>query len=101
MEKRIYLHVEASSATVSSKIPKGEFFYSTDFTVGRVLDLAAKSLAVANVNNRREGEEEKLRVFHVDGGRLLEFGEKLGLAVGMGDTIVLIRGVGDGMARVP
>ncbi|KAK5167112.1 uncharacterized protein LTR77_007842 [Saxophila tyrrhenica] len=101
VEKRVYLHVEASSDTVTSKIPKGAFFYNTEFSVGRVLDLAAKSLQVANLNNRSESEEDKLRVFHVEGGRLLEFGEKLGKSVQTGNTIVLLRGVGAGMAKTP
>lgn len=101
MEKRMYLYVEASSDTVTSKIPKGAFFYSVDYSVGRVLDLAAKSLQVSNLNNRSEGEEDKLRVFHVEGGRLLEFGEKLGQSVQTGNTIVLLRGVGAGMAKTP
>ncbi|KAK3686417.1 hypothetical protein LTR37_019848 [Vermiconidia calcicola] len=100
-EKRVYLYVEASSDTVTSKIPKGTFFYSADFSVGRVLDLAAKSLQVSNLNNRSESEEDKLRVFHVEGGRLLEFGEKLGQVVQTGNTIVLLRGVGAGMAKAP
>ncbi|KXL49733.1 hypothetical protein M433DRAFT_154259 [Acidomyces richmondensis BFW] len=101
IDKRIYLYVEASSDTLTAKIPKGNFFYSADFSVGRVLDLAAKSLQVQNVNNRTEGEEEKLRVFHVEGGRLLSFGEKLGQALQSGNTIVLLRGVGEGMAPTP
>lgn len=100
-DKRVYLYVEASSDTITAKIPKGNFFYSTDYSVGRVLDLAAKSLQVQNVNNRSESEEEKLRVFHVEGGRLLEFGEKLGQSVQTGNTIVLLRGVGAGMAKTP
>ena len=100
-EKRVYLYVEASAETVTSKLPMGNFFYSVDMSVGRVLDLAAKSLQVQNVNNRVESEEERLRVFHVEGGRLLEFGEKMGAAVQTGNTIVLLRGVGAGMAKTP
>lgn len=101
LDKRVYIYVEASSDTVTSKIPKGTFFYSKEFRVGRVLDLAAKSLQVANLNNRSESEEDKLRVFHVEGGRLLEFGEKLGASVQTGNTVVLLRGVGAGMAAAP
>lgn len=101
VEKRVYLFVEAASDSVTSKIPKGNFFYSAEWSVGRVLDLAAKSLHVENVNNRSESEEEKLRVFHVEGGRLLEFGEKLGQSVKTGQTIVLLRGVGPSMASTP
>lgn len=100
-DKRIYLYVEASSDTITAKIPKGNFFYSTEYSVGRVLDLAAKNLQVSNLNNRSESEEDKLRVFHVEGGRLLEFGEKLGQSLKTGNTIVLLRGVGPGMAPTP
>lgn len=95
-EKRIYLHVEASADTTKAKFPTGKFFYNKEWTVGRVLDLAAKALQVQNVNNRGGGEEEKLRVFHVEGGRLLKFSEKIGEATANGNMIVLLRGVGDG-----
>ena len=94
VEKRVYIHVEASAETITAKVPKGAFFYSKEWSVGRVLDMAAKSLQVQNVNNHGGGEEEKLRIFHVEGGRLLEFSEKLGTAVQTGNTIVLLRGVG-------
>jgi len=93
-DKRIYLHVEASADTTTAKFPTGKFFYSTEWSVGRVLDAAAKSLQVQNVNNRVEGEDQRLRVFHVEGGRLLEFSERLGKSVGSGNTVVLLRGVG-------
>ena len=99
--KRVYLHVEASSDTLTAKIPAGNFFYSADFSVGRVLDLAAKSLQVQNINNRSESEEDKLRVFHVEGGRLLDFTEKVGACLQTGNKIVLLRGVGPGMAKTP
>jgi hypothetical protein len=90
------LHVEASSDTTRAKFPTGKFFYSKDTSVGRVLDMAAKALMVENVNNRSEKEEDKLRVFHVEGGRLLKFSEKIGDATQNGNMIVLLRGVGDG-----
>jgi hypothetical protein len=93
-EKRVYLHVEASADTTKSKFPTGKFFYGKDWTVGRVLDAAAKALQVENVNNRGGGEGEKLRVFHVEAGRLLEFSEKVGDVLTTGNTIVLLRGVG-------
>jgi hypothetical protein len=95
-DKRIYLHVEASADTTKAKFPTGKFYYNADWTVGRVLDVAAKSLQVQNVNNRGGGEEEKLRVFHVEGGRLLKFSEKIGEPCKNGNMIVLLRGVGDG-----
>lgn len=93
-EKRVYLFVEAEAATTTSKFPKGEFFYSKDWVVGRVLDAAAKALQIQNVNNVSTEETDKLRVFHVEGGRLLEFGEKVGGVLASGNTIVLLRGVG-------
>jgi hypothetical protein len=86
--------VEAEAATTTSKFPSGGFFYNKDWVIGRVLDAAAKSLQVQNVNNQSTDEKEKLRVFHVEGGRLLEFNEKVGDAVVSGNRIVLLRGVG-------
>ncbi|KAL2153658.1 hypothetical protein VTH82DRAFT_4813 [Thermothelomyces myriococcoides] len=93
-EKRIYLYVEAEAATAKAKIPKGEFFYSQDWVVGKMLDAAARSLQVPNINNQSSSEEDKLRVFHVEGGRLLDFNEKLGDTLQSGNTVVLLRGVG-------
>lgn len=93
-DKRVYLYVEAEESTNSSKLPKGSFWYSRDWSVGRMLDAAAKGLQVENVNNRVEGEEERLRVFHVEAGRLLDFGEKVGDACVTGNTVVLVRGIG-------
>ncbi len=93
-EKRVYLFVEAESATARAKIPKGEFFYSQDWVVGKMLDAAARGLQVQNVNNQTDSEEDRLRVFHVEGGRMLEFSEKLGTVLQSGNTVVLLRGVG-------
>ena len=93
-EKRVYLYVEAEAETTTAKFPKGEFFYSRDWVVGRLLDAAARSLQVENVNNSSANERDKLRVFHVEGGRLLEFNEKVGAALVSGNTVVLLRGVG-------
>jgi predicted nucleic acid binding AN1-type Zn finger protein len=93
-QNRIYIAVEAEAATTTAKFPTGAFFYSKDWVIGRVLDAAAKSLQVENVNNQGTDEKAKLRVFHVEGGRLLDFSEKLGAAVVSGNKIVLLRGVG-------
>jgi predicted nucleic acid binding AN1-type Zn finger protein len=93
-EKRIYMYVDAEAATTKSKLPSGEFYYSRDWVVGRVLDAAAKSLQVENINNQGMDEASKLRVFHVEGGRLLEFSEKVGDSLVSGNRIVLLRGVG-------
>lgn len=94
MEKRVYLHVEAEANSTSSKLPKGEYWYSNEWSVGRVLDAAAKGLQIQNLNNSGKGEEERLRIFHVEQGRVLEFSEKTGDVCVNGNTIVLLRGVG-------
>ncbi|KAK8051966.1 AN1-type zinc finger protein 1 [Apiospora rasikravindrae] len=93
-EKRVYLYVEAEAETTTAKFPKGEFFFSKDWVVGRLLDVAAKGLQVENVNNSSADEKDKLRVFHVEGGRILEYNEKIGVALTSGNTVVLLRGVG-------
>jgi len=93
-DKRVYLYVEAEAKTTTSKFPSGKFFYSKDLTIGRVLDIAAKALQVENVNNRVPGEDQKLRVYHVELGRVLDFSEKVGDVLQTGNTIVLLRGVG-------
>ncbi|OJD27315.1 hypothetical protein ACJ73_01287 [Blastomyces percursus] len=96
LQKRFYLHVEASADTTMAKYPTGDFYFDSAWSVGKVLADAARMLQVPNVNNRVAGEAERLRVFHVEGGKLLEFSEKLGASAGVaqGDTIVLLRGVG-------
>ncbi|MCJ1468887.1 hypothetical protein MMC07_007517 [Pseudocyphellaria aurata] len=94
ISKRVYVHVEAEANTTTSKLPRGDFWYSRDWSIGRVLDAAAQGLQVQNVNNRGGGEDEKLRVYHVEGGRVLDFAEKAGDALGDGNTVVLLRGVG-------
>ncbi|KAM0143567.1 hypothetical protein ACHAP3_000237 [Botrytis cinerea] len=93
-EKRVYINVDAEAATTTAKFPTGAFFYSKDWVMGRVLDAAAKALQVENVNNQGTDEKEKLRIFHVEAGRLLEFNEKVGDALVSGNRIVLLRGVG-------
>lgn len=94
MDKRVYVHVEAEAKTTTAKLPRGEFWYNRDWTIGRVLDAAAKGLQVQNLNNHGGGEEEKLRVYLVEEGRVLEFGEKAGNILEDGNTVVLLRGVG-------
>ncbi|CAJ2512413.1 Uu.00g054280.m01.CDS01 [Anthostomella pinea] len=93
-EKRVYVYVEAEAETTTARNYKGEFYYSKDWVIGRVLDAAAKSLQVENVNNQSSQERDKLRVFHVEGGRVLEFNEKVGTVLVSGNTIVLLRGIG-------
>ncbi|KAF3938964.1 hypothetical protein ABW19_dt0202756 [Dactylella cylindrospora] len=92
-EKRIYLYAQAEAKSTSAKIPEGTFFYSKEWSVGRVMDITAKNLQIPNVNNQSADDEKKLRVFHVESGRLLSFGEKIGEACVDGNTIVLLRGI--------
>ncbi|KAL9107180.1 MAG: hypothetical protein Q9227_007880 [Pyrenula ochraceoflavens] len=94
-EKRLYLHVEAEAATTKSKLPRADLYFNRDWSVGRMLDEAAKRLQVLNINNRA-GEEDRLRVYHVEGGRMLEFAEKIGSGISEGNTVVLLRGIGPG-----
>ncbi|CAK7270087.1 hypothetical protein SEPCBS57363_003924 [Sporothrix epigloea] len=93
-EMRLYLHVEAEAASTQAKIPKGKFYYQKDWVVGRILDAAARNLQIPNINNQSSKEEDKLRIFFVEGGRLLEFNEQAGKVLANGNTIVLLRGVG-------
>ncbi|KAF3922922.1 hypothetical protein ABW20_dc0100884 [Dactylellina cionopaga] len=92
-DKRIYLYTQAEGKSTSAKIPEGTFFYSKEWSVGRVMDITAKHLQIPNLNNQSADDEKKLRVFHVESGRLLSFGEKIGEACVDGNTIVLLRGI--------
>ena len=97
VDKRVYLAVVGTSektTRAASDPPRGEFWYDERWKVGRVLDDAARRLQVENMNNRGGGEEERLRVFHVEGGVFLEFGDTIGEKVKSGDTVVLLRGAG-------
>lgn len=93
-EKRVYLHVEAEKETTRAKLPQMKLWFGDEWSVGKVLDDAARKLQVQNTNNKVDDEEGRLRIFHVEGGRVLEFSEKLGKVVQSGNTIVLLRGVG-------
>ncbi|PWY69856.1 hypothetical protein BO94DRAFT_560694 [Aspergillus sclerotioniger CBS 115572] len=97
VDKRVYLAVVGTSETTTRAAtdpPRGEFWYDGRWKVGRVLDDAARRLQVENMNNRGGGEEERLRVFHVEGGVFLEFSDAIGEKVKSGDTVVLLRGAG-------
>lgn len=99
VEKRLYLVVEAEALPKADEyhavnVPSRKVFVNKEWKIGRVLDVAARELGVENRNNMGGGEEERLRVFHVEGGRVLGFGEAVGDGVGVGDTLVLLRGIG-------
>ncbi|PWY64769.1 hypothetical protein BO70DRAFT_366918 [Aspergillus heteromorphus CBS 117.55] len=93
-DRRIYLSVVGTSETNMADPPRGEFWFDGRWKVGRVLDDAARRLQVENVNNRGGGEEARLRVFHVESGEFLGFGDAVGERVKSGDTVVLLRGAG-------
>ncbi|KAL2005891.1 hypothetical protein VTN00DRAFT_10384 [Thermoascus crustaceus] len=94
-DKRLYLHVVGTSESQKAEPPSGDFFFDSRWKVGRVLDDAARKLSVENVNNRGGGEESRLRIFHVESGRFLEFSDVIGAEpVKQGHTIVLMRGAG-------
>ena len=69
-------------------------FFDSSLSIGRVLDQAAKMMQLPNLNNRGRTEDDRLRIYHVEGGRLLEFHERLHDVVVDGNTLVLLRGVG-------
>lgn len=95
VEKRVYLHAVGTAETQAVEPPAGDFYFDSRWKVGRVLDDVAKRLRVQNLNNRVDGEDSKLRVFHVESGSFLEFSEAIGAGkVKQGDTIVLLRGAG-------
>ncbi|KAJ5824314.1 Zinc finger AN1-type [Penicillium robsamsonii] len=95
VDKRLYLHAVGTAETQAAKPPAGDFFFDSRWKVGRVLDDAAKKLRVQNLNNRVDGEDSRLRIFHVESGDFLEFSETIGAGkVKQGDTIVLLRGAG-------
>ena len=94
-DRRLYLHTVGASDTQKTEPPSGDFFFDSRWKTGRVLDDAAKRLHIENLNNRGGGEEERLRVFHVESGEFLEFSGTIGAGkVKQGHTIVLLRGAG-------
>lgn len=94
-DKRLYLHTVGTADTQAAEPPSGDFYFDSRWKVGRVLDDAAKRLRVENLNNRKGGEDDKLRIFHVESGEFLEFADTIGGGgLKQGDTIVLLRGAG-------
>ncbi|KAL2836503.1 hypothetical protein BJY01DRAFT_55116 [Aspergillus pseudoustus] len=93
-DKRVYLHVVGTSETQTADPPNGDFWFDSRWKVGRVLDDAAKRLRVENVNNRA-GEDARLRLFHLESGKFLEFADAIGGGnVQSGHTIIMLRGAG-------
>lgn len=99
-DKRLYLHTVGTADTQAAEPPAGDFYFDSRWKVGRVLDDAARRLHVENLNNRADGEEAKLRIFHVESGDFLQFSDAIGAGkVKQGDTIVLLRGAGVVLAK--
>lgn len=99
-DKRLYLHTVGTADTQAAEPPAGDFYFDSRWKVGRVLDDAARRLHVENLNNRADGEEAKLRIFHAESGDFLEFSDAIGAGkVKQGDTIVLLRGAGVVLAK--
>ncbi|KAK9466219.1 hypothetical protein V1512DRAFT_264131 [Lipomyces arxii] len=102
---RIYVFVETdvarspsplstSSASSKTKNTKVEMFFGKDYPVGKVLDKASQRLQISNHNNSMNQDKDRLRIYHVESRRVLEFGEKLGMAkVKDGDTLVVVKGL--------
>lgn len=98
-EKRLYvqiLGVSDAAPSTPAKWPIAKVFYTGDWTAGRVLDLAAKELKIANNNNRSVDEDQKLKVFHVDlsgeKGKVLDTGKSLAAqGVQTGDGLLLYK----------
>jgi hypothetical protein len=93
VDQRVYVHVEAEAIAEDVAQPRGDYFFSKKWSVGKVLDQCSRYLAVRNVNNAKDTDDERLRIFHVEGGKLLPFNEHLGERVQDGDTIAIIRGL--------
>lgn len=87
----MYLWAEAAG---TGELKREGLWFDKKWKVGRVLDRAAEMMKVENKNNVGSSEEDRLRVFWVEGGRVLEFSESIGV-VKNADTVVLLRGVGD------
>jgi len=89
LANRVYLHIEDAEGG-----GKGAFFYSCEWSVGKILDRICRDLSLRNMNNISDSDEKKLRVFHVDAGRVLSFTDSLKqCGVKNGDTLAVVRGL--------
>jgi len=95
---RVYLIVEAEAQNATQPA-QAKLFFNKSWSVGKLLDSAARFVKVSNVNNTAQSEDLKLRVYHVDKGRLLEFQEVVGNVCKDGETVVLLRGAGVGLTN--
>ena len=94
VDKRIYLHCSATEKVTKDGKPKeAPLWFNQELKVGRLLDVAASKLAVENINNTAQSDEQRLRIYHVESGEVLDFSEKVGQRMISGNSIVLIRGL--------
>ncbi|KAK9375724.1 uncharacterized protein V1513DRAFT_441765 [Lipomyces chichibuensis] len=90
---RVYVFVE-SNIPDSSKQPRVEMYFGRDYSIGRILDRSAQRLQISNQNNSKNDDKDRLRLYHVEGGRVLEFSEKLeSCKVKDGDTLAVVKGL--------
>ena len=93
---RVYVYAEASPLSLAdlrcSPVRK-ECYFAKTASNGRVLDQVGRLLGEKNVNNQTENQDDRLRLFHVESGILLESSRQFGEIVKNGDTVVLIRGL--------
>ncbi|ODV91129.1 hypothetical protein CANCADRAFT_2847 [Tortispora caseinolytica NRRL Y-17796] len=86
---RVYVQIEGVDPP-----KKQNMYFDRNIVVGAMLDKAAQSLQIMNYNNMKDDDEKKLRVYHVDQGKVLNFSDKLNdVPVRDGDHIALVRGV--------
>ncbi|KAK9239829.1 hypothetical protein V1525DRAFT_396886 [Lipomyces kononenkoae] len=93
LANRVYVFVESNFPS-SPKQSRVEMYFGRDHVIGRVLDKAAQRLQISNQNNSKSDDKDRLRIYHVEGGRVLEFGQKLEACnVKDGDTLVVVKGL--------
>ncbi|KAK9458388.1 hypothetical protein V1511DRAFT_520123 [Dipodascopsis uninucleata] len=94
---RLYVFVESEYARTLAngvKLGREKMFFGKDWPIGKVLDKAAIQLQISNLNSSRNDDKDRLRIYHVQGGRILEFSQRLNTCkVKDGDTLVIVKGV--------
>ncbi|KAK9480891.1 hypothetical protein V1514DRAFT_275294 [Lipomyces japonicus] len=87
---RVYVYVESDHG----RDDRVGMFFGKDWVVGKVLDRAANQLQLANMNSSKNDDIDRLRIFHVESGKVLEFENRVGqVNVHDGDTIVIVKGL--------
>ncbi|KAK9248782.1 hypothetical protein V1506DRAFT_527725 [Lipomyces tetrasporus] len=93
LSNRVYVYVE-SNIPDTSKQPRAEMYFGKDYAIGKILDKSAHRLQVSNHNSSKSEDKDRLRIYHVESGRVLEFSEKLeSCNVKDGDTLAVVKGL--------